>query len=48
VQEVALLIHREFAKSLKYARLWRVDQYNGQQVGLDQPVADGDVVELHT
>jgi ribosome-interacting GTPase 1 len=48
VQDVALLIHREFAKSLKYARLWRADQYSGQQVGLDYAVADGDIVELHT
>ncbi len=48
VYDVALLVHREIAQALKYARLWNGREFNGQQVGRDHPVADGDVIELHT
>jgi uncharacterized protein len=48
VQEVARLVHKEIAESMKFARLWRGDQFGGQQVGRDHPVADGDIIELHT
>jgi ribosome-interacting GTPase 1 len=47
VYDVALLVHRDIAQTLKYARLWNA-QLNGQQVGRDYTVADGDIVELHT
>jgi hypothetical protein len=48
VYDVAMLVHREIAQALKYARLWHGHEFNGQQVGRDHPVADGDVIELHT
>ncbi len=47
VQDVALLVHKEIAESLKYARLWRDGESEGLQVGRDHAVADGDVIELH-
>ena len=47
VLDVATLVHRDIAASLKYARLWGGGQFDGQQVGRDHPVSDGDVVELH-
>jgi hypothetical protein len=47
VHEVAALVHKEIAQSLKYARLWRSHEFNGQQVGRDHAVADGDIIELH-
>jgi ribosome-interacting GTPase 1 len=47
VRDVAELVHREIAQSLRYARLWRDEQANGLQVGSDYPVADGDILELH-
>jgi ribosome-interacting GTPase 1 len=47
VLEVARLVHQDIARSLKFARLWGSGQFDGQQVGPDHPVADGDVVELH-
>jgi ribosome-interacting GTPase 1 len=47
VYDVARLVHREIAASLKYARLWGGGHYDGQQVGRDNPVSDGDVLELH-
>jgi ribosome-interacting GTPase 1 len=48
VADVARLVHREMAGSVRYARIWGPDSYDGQQVGRDHVVADGDVVELHT
>jgi hypothetical protein len=47
VADVARLVHRDLAHSLRYARLWREGEAAGLQVGRDHPVADLDVVELH-
>ena len=47
VLEVARLVHKDFATSLRYARVWGSEVFDGQQVGPDHPVADGDIVELH-
>jgi hypothetical protein len=48
VHDVAVLVHRDLAHSLKYARLWREPDLHGLQIGRDHPLEDGDVVELHT
>ncbi|MCB2223620.1 MAG: TGS domain-containing protein [Actinobacteria bacterium] len=48
VGDVAELVHRDIAASLKYARIWGKGWFDGQQVGRDHPVRDGDVVELHS
>ncbi len=48
VHEVAVQVHREMAATLKYARLWGEGDLDGRQVGRDHPVADGDVIELHS
>lgn len=47
VLDVASLVHRDLAGSLRYARAWGSEVYDGQQVGPEHLVADGDVVELH-
>jgi ribosome-interacting GTPase 1 len=47
VGDVARLVHKDLARSLKYARVWGKSGFDGQQVGREHPVADGDVVELH-
>ena len=47
VHDVARLVHKDLAASLKYARAWGVGVFDGQQVGPDHPVSDRDVVELH-
>ena len=48
VHDVARLIHKDFARSLRYARLWgRSGQFKGQQVGRDHLVNDGDIIEIH-
>ena len=47
VLDVARLVHKDIAGSLKYARAWGSGVFDGQQVGPEHPLADGDVVELH-
>ncbi len=47
VLDVAERAHKDFAKTLKFARLWGTSQFEGQHVGPDHEVADRDVVELH-
>jgi ribosome-interacting GTPase 1 len=47
VLDVARLVHKEIAESLKFARVWGSGQFDGQQVGADHAVADGDIIELH-
>lgn len=47
VHDVARLVHRDLAESLKFARMWGAQVFDGQQVGPDHRVSDGDIVELH-
>jgi ribosome-interacting GTPase 1 len=48
VYDAARMVHREMAESLRFARIWGSAKFEGQQVGKDHAVADGDVLELHT
>lgn len=47
VQDVARLVHKDIAASLRYARAWGPAVFDGQQVGPEHPVADRDILELH-
>jgi len=47
VLDVARQVHRDIARDMKFARMWGKDVFDGQQVGPDHVVADGDTVELH-
>ncbi|HWP59101.1 MAG TPA: TGS domain-containing protein [Candidatus Acidoferrales bacterium] len=47
VEDVARLVHKDLARSLKYARVWGKSGFDGQHVGREHPLADCDVVELH-
>ncbi len=47
VHDVALLVHRDIANSLKFAKVWGSGHFDGQQVGRDHLVSDGDILELH-
>ncbi|MEN8234952.1 MAG: GTPase [Actinomycetota bacterium] len=48
VSDVALLVHRDIAASFRHARIWGRGSYDGQQVGRDHVVEDGDILEIHT
>jgi hypothetical protein len=45
--EIAELIHKDFAKNLKFARVWGTAVHDGTQVKGDYVLHDKDVVELH-
>jgi uncharacterized protein len=47
VLDVARLVHKDIAESLRYARAWGTGVFDGQQVGPEHLLADGDVIELH-
>lgn len=47
VLDVAELVHKDIAGSLRYARAWGRSVFDGQQVGPEHPLEDGDIVELH-
>jgi ribosome-interacting GTPase 1 len=46
VQELATKIHKDFGEHLKAARVWGSAEYDGQMVGREYVLQDGDVVEL--
>jgi small GTP-binding protein len=47
VEEAAEHLHKEWKRRLKYAVLWGSGKFEGQRVGRDYTLADGDVIELH-
>ncbi|RKZ36887.1 MAG: GTPase, partial [Gammaproteobacteria bacterium] len=47
VMDVARLVHKDIAESFKHARLWGGGQFQGQQVGREHVVCDGDILEIH-
>ncbi len=48
VEDFAAKVHRDLAQTLKTARIWGEQVYDGQMVGRDHVLQDGDVVELRT
>ena len=48
VEPFAAKVHRDFLETLKTARIWGEGVYDGQLVGRDHVLHDGDVVELRT
>ncbi len=47
IAEFAGCVHRDLAEKTKTARVWGSGAFDGQTVGRDHVVVDGDVVELH-
>ena len=47
IEELAGKVHKDFINNLKSARVWGTGVHDGQQVGRDHVLHDGDVVELH-
>ncbi len=46
IQDFGAKLHKDFASRLKSARIWGQGLYDGQMVGRDHVLKDGDVVEL--
>jgi hypothetical protein len=47
IADVAREVHKDFARNLKFARVWGSTRFSGQQVPRDYELRDKDVVELH-
>ena len=48
VHHVAVQVHKDVAASLRFAKIWGPTTHDGQHVGPDHEVVDGDILELHT
>jgi len=46
VIEMAREIHKDFVTGLRAARIYSEDKYNGQRVGKDFILRDGDIIEI--
>jgi ribosome-interacting GTPase 1 len=47
VEDAARAVHKDFLESLKFARIWGEDAYDGQMVGREHVLHDRDLIELH-
>lgn len=47
LMDFAAAVHKDFVKSLRFARAWGKNHIDGAQIGRDYVLADGDVVEMH-
>ncbi len=47
IVEMAAAIHKDFARQLKYARVWGSTKFGGQRVQRDYVLQEGDIIELH-
>jgi ribosome-interacting GTPase 1 len=47
LQEIAEMVHKDFAENLKGARIWGSGVHDGTMVKGDYVLHDKDVVELH-
>jgi len=47
--DFAAEIHKDFVKSMKYAKIWskNTDKYDGQMVNRDEVMVDEDIIQLH-
>jgi len=48
VRDVARIVHKDFLKNFKFARIFNDTRFSGSSVGLDYKINDLDVVEIHT
>lgn len=47
VIDAARAIHKDFARNLKYARIWGSDEFKGQKVEREHHLEEGDILEFH-
>jgi len=48
VLDAAISIHKDFAQTLKYTRMWRKNKFEGKRVEKEEILEDKDIVEFHT
>ena len=47
LESAAQSLHKDWARKLKFAMLWGSGKFDGQRVGRDYILSEGDVIELH-
>jgi len=47
LMDMAKAVHKDFARNLKYARLWGKTKFQGQKVNRSYVLEDEDIIELH-
>ena len=47
LEDAAASVHKDFARKLKYARIWGSGKHDGLMAKRDHVLQDGDVIELH-
>ncbi len=49
VNDLASIVHKDFIKNFKYARIWgKSVKHDGGTVGFEHVLGEGDIVEIHT
>jgi len=47
LENAAAEVHKDFARKLKYARIWGSGKHDGVMAKRDHVLKDGDIIELH-
>ena len=47
VEQAAIALHKDFARKLKFAKVWGAGKFDGQRVQHDFVLSDGDIIEFH-
>ncbi|MDH4157486.1 MAG: 50S ribosome-binding GTPase [candidate division Zixibacteria bacterium] len=47
VEEAAEVLHKDFARKFKFAKIWGHGKFDGQRVQRDFRLSDGDILEFH-
>ncbi|MCK5055214.1 MAG: TGS domain-containing protein, partial [Candidatus Aminicenantes bacterium] len=47
VMDMAREVHKDFSQTLKFARIWGKNKYQGQKVNRSYILEDEDIIELH-
>ena len=48
VLDAARAIHKDLAETMRFARIWGKDKYDGQRIERESILSDGDILEIHT
>lgn len=47
LEAAATAVHKDFARKMKYARIWGSGKFDGVMASRDHVLQDGDIIELH-
>ncbi|HBY99992.1 MAG TPA: hypothetical protein DEO84_01605 [candidate division Zixibacteria bacterium] len=47
VEQAAVMLHKDFAYKLQFAKVWGKGKFEGQRVKNNYVLSDGDIIEFH-